>query len=156
MNKFKLQIIGTLSVMIVAIVVILASLDFHSFKTESIDLHKQLLRERNATIEARLIVKLKSYQQMLSAIEVSPGDVTATALSEKLVAQLQSLRRAHRSVSDGVAIFNKAGDLYFENGKKLNFNVKQLNRSFYNALFNQGKTFLSLHLLSRKKVGIMY
>ncbi|MEI8633950.1 hypothetical protein P4S72_21490 [Vibrio sp. PP-XX7] len=156
MHKFKLQIVGTLGAIIVAIVVILASLDFHSFKMESVDLHKKLLRERNATIEARLVIKLKSYQQMLSSIAVHASDFTADGLSENLIIQLQALHRAQRTISDGVAVVNNNGDVYFETGKKLKFNVRQLNRQYYQALFKEGKNSLCLPLFNPRKVEILY
>jgi methyl-accepting chemotaxis protein len=141
MNKFKLQIVGTLSLIIIAIVAILVSLSYSSFKGESVDLNKALLREKNATVEAGLVEKFNSYRQMLSSIDVSAAEISSDGLSSAAIAQLNALSRAQSGMSDGVYLFTKEGDIYNVQGKKLGFNVKALNRAYYNAVFNKGSAF---------------
>ncbi|WP_432451870.1 MULTISPECIES: methyl-accepting chemotaxis protein [unclassified Agarivorans] len=153
MNKFKLQIVGTLSAIILIIVVLLSSLSFNSFRTESIYLHEELLRERTITVETKLNEKLKAYKQMLSSIQVAPKDFSDAGLSEKLVTELKALRRSMGKIGDGVAVFNRDGEVYFETGKKLSFNVKDLNRAFYTALFKQGESFFVSPPFESKESG---
>ncbi|PWI33353.1 methyl-accepting chemotaxis protein [Vibrio albus] len=141
MNRFKLQIIGTLSALITIIVVILAALNYYSFKNESVYQNKELLREQNATIEAELEEKITSYRHMLSSVRVTKADIQGDRLSESAVIQLSALHRAQSSISDEVAIVTKDGSIYNEAGDKLPFNAKERNRPYYNAVFNQGKQF---------------
>jgi methyl-accepting chemotaxis protein len=141
MNKFKLQIVGTVSVLIVVIITILVSLSYTSFKGESIDLNKTLLREKNAMIEAGLVEKFSSYRDMLSSIDVSTAEISSDGLAPNAIAQLQALGRAQSTISDGVFIFTKQGSIYNIDGEKLNFNVKALNRAYHDAIFNKGSTF---------------
>lgn len=141
MNRFKLQIIGTLSTLIVIIVALLAALDYHSFSTESVNQNKALLREQNATIEAKLTERLTSYRYMLSSVAVTEGDIHGDRLSEKLTVQMQALQRAQNRISDEVALVTKDGSVYNNAGEKLPINARQKNRAYYNAVFNQGKSF---------------
>jgi methyl-accepting chemotaxis protein len=141
MNKFKLQIIGALSIIIVVIVTTLILLGYFSFKAESIDLNKALLYEKNKTVEAGLVVKFNGYRQMLSSINASTSDIDNNRLSVNVVTQLKALSRAQSTISDGVYIFTKQGDIYGLEGKKLNFNVKALNRAYHDAIFNKGSSF---------------
>jgi len=111
MRKFKLQLVGSLVAIIVIIVTLLVVLSDYSFKTESINLNKINLAEKNATIEATLTEKFQSYQNVISALEVSSSDVKNGALSEHVVFQLKTMQRAQRKVSDGLYVFTRDGDL---------------------------------------------
>ncbi|HBB9944312.1 hypothetical protein JHS95_23715 [Vibrio parahaemolyticus] len=51
MNEFKVRVLGTIGAIIVFIVVALIAISFMYFKNESIELNKQVLQEKNATIE---------------------------------------------------------------------------------------------------------
>jgi len=141
MNKFKLQIIGTLSLIIIAIVATLISLSYNAFKGESVDLNRALLREKNVTIKAGLVEKFNGYRQMLSSINISTAEITTGGLSLNAIAQLKALSRAQSTISDGVFLFTKTGDIYNVAGEKLGFNVKTLNRAYYNAIFNKSSAF---------------
>jgi methyl-accepting chemotaxis protein len=141
MNKFKLQIIGTLSLIIMIIVTTLILSSYFSFKGESINLNKALLREKNETVKAGLEVKFNGYKQMLSSINASSSDIDNGKLSVNLQTQLKALSRAQSDFSDGVFIFTKQGDIYDKEGKKLNLNVKALNRTYHDAIFNKGSSF---------------
>jgi len=105
MNKFKLQIIGTLSLIIIAIVATLISLSYNAFKGESVDLNRALLREKNVTIKAGLVEKFNGYRQMLSSINISTAEITTGGLSLNAIAQLKSLSRTQSTISDGVFLF---------------------------------------------------
>lgn len=141
MNRFKLQIVGTLSIIIVVIISILISLSYTSFKEESVNLNKALLREKNATISKELITKFSSYKKVLSSIEVTHFDDSTNTLPLNLVTQLETLSRAQKSISDGVFIFTDKGNIYDVKGKQLDFNVKALNRAYHDAIFNKGSKF---------------
>jgi methyl-accepting chemotaxis protein len=141
MNKFKLKISATVSAIIIAIVAVLISLSYIAFKAESVTLNKQVLREKNAAIEATIIERINAYRQIISAVQVSSSDVEEDLLSVNATAQLATVSRALGEVSDGVYFFRNGGVMYDVTGKKQSFNVKALNRNYYDALFNQGKTF---------------
>lgn len=141
MNKFKLQIVGTLSIIIVTIVMALTLFSYNSFRNESVNLNKALLRERNATIEAGLVEKFNGYKQMLSSVSSSITEVNTDGLSINAITQLKALSRAQSTISDGIYIFTKKGDIYNVDGEKLGFNVKALNREYYDAIFNKRSEF---------------
>ena len=66
MKKFKLQVIFALGLIVAAIIVTIALLDFLAFRTESMDLNKEILREKNATLEAGIREKFENYKLVLS------------------------------------------------------------------------------------------
>ncbi len=141
MNRFKMQTIGTLSLLIAAIVILIAALDYRAFRNESIHQHKEMLREQNATMEATLDAKFISYRSELAAISTFEGDTEGGSLATHVIRQLRTLKRIQQEVSEDIAILTKEGILYNSDGEKLPFNAKQMNRSYYNAVFNQGKQF---------------
>ena len=155
MNKFKLQILGTLSTLIVIIVMILAAIDYSSFSSESVYLHKELLRQQNATVNAQLTEQFNSYQYMLSSVSVTEDDIQGNHLSERAIIQLQSLQRAMSNINDNVRLVTKDGGLFNDAGKKLDIDVKALNRAYYNAVFNQGKEFYITPPYKSKLTGNM-
>ena len=141
MKKFRLQLIGTLSTIIVAIIAILTSIDYYSFKGESTDLNKIVLRERNLNIETKLNEKFDSYKKILSSVNINASDINNNTLPERAKNQLNSIYEILKSTSSGVFIFRKNGDLYDKDGKNLEINVRDLNRDYYDALFNKGRNF---------------
>ncbi|MFV0447869.1 MAG: methyl-accepting chemotaxis protein [Vibrio sp.] len=141
MNRFKLHTIGTLSLLIAAIIIVIAALDYRAFHNESIHQHKELLREQNATIEATLDAKFISYRNELASINSFDGDTEGGSLASHVIRQLQTLQRVQQDVSEAVAILTKDGSLFSSEGEKLPINAKQMNRSYYTAIFNQGKDF---------------
>lgn len=141
MNEFKIKISGTIGAIIAIIVVTLITIGFLSFKAESIQLSKQVLREKNATVEESLSQKIMGYKSVLSGVKASKADITVNGLSNKVVTQLEMLYRTQAKFIDGAYIIDVHGAIFDKAGKKQNFNVKDLGRSYYKALFNQGKTF---------------
>lgn len=141
MKAFKFKIIGTISFIIVTIVLILASLSFFDFRAESVNLYKELLREKNDTVQKELSERLNGHKLMLASVEAPIEEIADDSISQRLITQLQSIRRAQEGITDGVALFTRDGDIYFQNGKKLGFNVKALKRAYYEVLFVQGKQF---------------
>lgn len=141
MKKFKLQIVGILGALVIATVVSLISLSYYEFRSESIKLTKFLLRADNDKIKTELIEKFNGYKRTLSFVDASPEDFSRGQLSMHLVSQLQTLYNIQKDITNGIFIFKKNGDLYDQNGKKLDVNVKSLDREYYDGIFNQGKTF---------------
>ncbi|PWI33354.1 methyl-accepting chemotaxis protein [Vibrio albus] len=141
MNKFKIQIVGTLCVIISVIVIILATLNYNAFRNESIHLNKELLRENNQSLDAQMTGKLLSFHNTLASIEASADDIQGDHLSTNATNQLAALAKILNKVSDGIFLLTQDGSLYDATGEKLATNAKQANRAYYNAVFNQGKTF---------------
>ena len=141
MQKFKLQLIGSLSIIITVIVTILVTLSYHAFKSESISLNKSLLESQNKIIETGLSEKFEAYKDVLSAIRVTASDVDSHGLSAAVKAQLKVIANAQSTITDGIYLFRDNGDIYDVNGKRLNFNVKDLNREYYRAIFKKGVRF---------------
>jgi len=141
MNKFKIQTIGTLSLLIAVIVIVLAALDYTAFRNESIHQHKELLREQNQTIESQITERFTSYRNELASLYTFDGDIGVENLATHVIRQLQTLKRVQQNVSEDIAIVTSDGALYNSNGEKLEFNAKEGNRSYYNAVFNEGKEF---------------
>ncbi len=141
MNKFRLRIIGTLSVLIAMTVIILAGFNYMAFRNESIELHKQILRERNAVVDTQITEQLNGYRNMLTAINVTDQDLVNGTLSSGAMVQLQSLRRGMGEVVDEVGLVLSDGTLFDETGNKLPINAKALKRSYYQEIFEQGKSF---------------
>lgn len=140
MNSFKVKITATLSTIIILIIALLVALDFNSFKTESIALNKNILREKNVSVEISINEKIESYKKAISAIKVTQDDVK-DVLSENAIVQLQTLTRNLQSVSEGVYIFKRDGGIYNPDGDLYDFNIKELNRTYWKALFENGKQF---------------
>ena len=141
MNKFKMQTLGALGAIITTIIVLLVTLNYSSFKSESIELTKNTLREKNNSIKIELTEKFNSYKRTLSSLEVSRNDVGNSRLSTDLTYQLKALHKTQNGISDGIYLFRRNGDIYNYHGKKLEVNVKELKRSYHDALFNRSKTF---------------
>ncbi|TDO97194.1 methyl-accepting chemotaxis protein [Marinomonas balearica] len=145
MNKFRVQLFGTLSAIIFMIVVLFATMNYISFKRESVALNKSILQTQNAEISAELTTRVSGYLKMLSSIDVTNRDIANDRLSERGLNQLNALIRSQKSITDGIAILNKKGELFGgPTGAKFGFNAKELKRPFYTELFQGGnKSYIS-------------
>jgi methyl-accepting chemotaxis protein len=141
MKKFKLKLVGSLSIIIATIVITLVAFSNNTFQHESITLNKTILEQKNAAIESLLVEKIGAYKNTISAVTVASTDVTSEGLSPNVISQLETVANIQKSITDGIYLFRKNGDAYGTNGKKLGINVKDLNRDYYNAIFNQGNSF---------------
>ncbi|WED22616.1 methyl-accepting chemotaxis protein [Vibrio sp. JC009] len=140
MNSFKVKVAATLSGLIVVIVVLLVAMDFIAFKSESVELNKNVLREKNHSIESTLAERFKGYKNALVSIKITSSDVV-DRLSEPASNQLQALQRNLEKVSLGTYLFTRDGTIYNSEGTRLDFNVRTLNRSYWNAVFNENTDF---------------
>ncbi len=140
-TTFKLQLIGSLSFIVIAIIAMLVGLGYSSFKNESVSLNKTILKAQNETVEAELAEKFKSYRDAMSMVYVTAEEVLEQGLSNTAKLKLDALLRAQKSVTDGIYLFTIDGDIYDVEGKFLDFNVKQLNREYYNAIFTENEPF---------------
>lgn len=144
MNGFKLKVSSTFGGMVFLIIVALISISFILFKAESIQLNKQVLFEKNATVKADIDTQIEGYLGALSGISVSASDVIADRLSENAIIQLQALSRAQSKIIEGAYIVDKDGVIYDAQGNKRPVNAKELKRTYYQAIFEQGQeSFLS-------------
>ena len=140
MNKFTFKVAGALGSIMVLIVSLLIFLDFNAFHDESIQQHKDILRSRNESIEIAISEKIESYRKVLSSFDIESADTQET-LSNYALIQNQTLTRNLKDISEGVYIFRRDGVIYDPQGKPYDFNVKQLDRSYWKAIFNQNKQF---------------
>ncbi|HAS6610708.1 TPA: methyl-accepting chemotaxis protein [Vibrio parahaemolyticus] len=141
MNEFKVRILGTIGAIIAFIVVALIAISFMSFKNESIELNKQVLQEKNATIEENLSRRIEGYRSVLSGVKASKADITDEGLSERAIIQLEMLYRTQTQFIEGAYLIDVEGGIFNAKGEKLDFNVRDLGRNYYKAVFNEGKTF---------------
>lgn len=141
MNSFKVRIATTIGGIIAAIVVVLMTIGYMSFQSESVELNKTVLKQKNATIEAELTQKVNNYKSVLSSVVASANDISDSGLSEKAKTQLEMLYRTQAKFIEGAYLIDIAGGIYNVKGEKLGFNVKDLERNYYNAVFKEGKTF---------------
>ncbi|MDF4259073.1 methyl-accepting chemotaxis protein [Vibrio parahaemolyticus] len=141
MNEFKVRILGTIGAIIAFIVVALIAISFVSFKNESIELNKQVLQEKNATIEENLSRRIEGYRSVLSGVKASKADITDEGLSERAIIQLEMLYRTQTQFIEGAYLIDVEGGIFNAKGEKLDFNVRELGRNYYKAVFNEGKTF---------------
>jgi len=141
MDEFKVRISVTIGTIIAIIVMTLITISFLSFKTESIELSKQVLREKNATIEEHLSQNINGYRSVLSGVKVNISDIKTGKLSDQGVTQLEMLYRTQSQFIEGAYIIDVHGNIFDKTGQQLAINVKDLGRSYYNAVFNEGKDF---------------
>ncbi|WP_285373163.1 methyl-accepting chemotaxis protein [Vibrio parahaemolyticus] len=141
MNEFKVRILGTIGAIIAFIVVALIAISFMSFKNESIELNKQVLQEKNATIEENLSRRIEGYRSVLSGVKASKADIMDEGLSDRAIIQLEMLYRTQTQFIEGAYLVDVEGGIFNAEGEKLDFNVRDLGRNYYKAVFNEGKTF---------------
>ncbi|WP_375749843.1 methyl-accepting chemotaxis protein [Vibrio sp. HN007] len=141
MNKFKLQIAGSLGAIVTLIIIALSILSFVSFKNESVDLNKSILKANNKAVEAELIEKFIGYKNVLKSVDVSQNDVHENNLSNHASDQLAMILRTYGDAAEGVYLMRRNGELFNASGEKTQVNVKDLNRSYHQAIYNQGKDY---------------
>ncbi|CAK1742139.1 methyl-accepting chemotaxis protein [Vibrio crassostreae] len=141
MNKFKLQVIGSMVLIITMIILIIASLNFWSFHNESIRLNKEILHEKNSTINGKMTEKLEIYKHILSSIKIDDDSYRNGSLSSNLTNQLQSIHNIFGNISVGVFLFDREGSLYDMSGKITEVNVKKIQRDYFIETFEKGKEF---------------
>jgi methyl-accepting chemotaxis protein len=139
MKKFKLQVIGTLGIIIAAMIIIIAMFDFWSFRSKSIELNEQILREKNLALQAEITEKFESYRAALASIQLEEHEIGGESLSEANIASLTSVYNVLQDRSNGVYLFDISGAAYRRDGSDTKKNYK--GRSYYNALFEDGKSF---------------
>ena len=139
MNKFKLQVIGALGAIIGSIILIVAMLDYFAFKTESMALNQQLLMEKNQTLAAEINEKFESYRDILDSMELQDYEIGLDYLSPADSVTLTNVYTVLNERANGAYIFDITGSAYRRKGTKINKNYK--GRSYYNAMFVEGKTF---------------
>lgn len=141
MNKFQMKIASTLTFIIIAVVVLLMTTSFISFKDESVKLNKSILQGKNAEVIAGLSEKFHGFQNVLSGVNVEMADIGDNDLSPKAIVQLEMLYRTQRDFIEGAYVIDIEGRIFNVKGQLLDFNVKNLRRSYYMAVFEQGMTF---------------
>jgi len=139
MKKFKLQVIGALGVIVAAIILIIAMLDYFAFRAESQALNKQLLIEKNLTLKAELHEKFENYRSVLASIDLKEHKIGSAELSDYNSKSLTAVFNILKDRSNGVYLFDISGAAYRKNGTDTKKNYK--GRSYYNALFVDGKDF---------------
>lgn len=140
-SSFKVQLVGSLSIIIIAIITILVSLGYFSFKSESVSLNKTLLASQNETIKVGLVEKFSAYKDAMSLVNITEQEVINNRLSNSAIIKLGALLQAQKNVTDGVYLFRDNGDIYDVKGNFLSFNVKDLNREYYHAIFTKNEPF---------------
>ncbi|MEZ8241656.1 methyl-accepting chemotaxis protein [Vibrio splendidus] len=141
MHKFKLQVIGSMVLIITMIILIIASLNFWSFHNESIRLNKEILHEKNSTINGKMTEKLEIYKHIVSSIKIDDDSYRNGSLSSNLTNQLQSIHNIFGNISIGVFLFDREGSLYDMSGKITEVNVKKIQRDYFIETFEKGKEF---------------
>ncbi|MHA2939311.1 methyl-accepting chemotaxis protein [Vibrio sp. RC27] len=159
MNTFKVKIATTIGSIIAAIVVVLMTIGYISFQNESVHLNKTVLVEKNATIESELTQKVNGYKSVLAAVEANSSDISESGLSDKAKIQLEMVYRTQSQFIEGAYLIDVAGGIYNVKGEKLGFNVKELSRNYYNAVFRDGKTFFFsdpfVSAVTKKEIVVM-
>ena len=139
MKKFKLQVIFALGLIVAAIILIIAMLDFWAFKSESMALNKEILLEKNATLEAGMSEKFENYRLILSSIELKGHVVGAPELSPDNAANMAAVHNLLKARSNGVYLFDKSGAAYRSNGTHTGKNYT--GRSYFKAMFDRNESF---------------
>ena len=139
MKKFKLQVIGALGAIVAVIILIIAVLDFSAFRSESMSLNKEILRQKNATLEAGITEKFENYRLVLSSIDLKEHEVGADLLSSDNAAGMSAVYDILKDRSNGVYLFDKSGTSYRRDGTNTDTSYK--GRSYYKALFEENKNF---------------
>lgn len=139
MNKFKFQVICALGAIIAFIILIIALLDFLAFRSESLALNKEILRVKNTALEAEVVEKFESYKNVLASIDIKKHEIGSDKLSDQNKDKLSAVYSVLKDRVNGVYLFDTSGTAYKRNGKKSSSNYKS--RSYYKALFDEGKSF---------------
>ncbi|MBW8190501.1 methyl-accepting chemotaxis protein [Neiella marina] len=151
MKKFRLQVSIALGAILASIILVIALLDFLAFRSESIELNKQVIQEKNLALEAVISEKFHSYESVLSSIKISNHQPGADNLSDSNKASLEDIANVLSGRVNGVYLFDTTGAVYKKDGKKTTQNY--LKRSYYSALFKEGKTFFVSTAYTNKNNG---
>ncbi|WP_375748265.1 methyl-accepting chemotaxis protein [Vibrio sp. HN007] len=141
MNRFKVKISATLSMIITFIITVLITLNYLAFHAESVSLNKQILHERNASINTELNEITEGYLNALRSLSFTEADIMGADLSQRALIQKDMLYRNLQEVADNTYIFRRNGDIYNSDGHLHEFNVKDLGRHYHKALFEEGKEY---------------
>lgn len=139
MNKFKLQVIGALGAIIGSIILIVAMFDYYAFRSESMALNQQLLMEKNNTLAAEITEKFESYRDILSSMQLQDYEIGTEKLSDRDSNTLTSVYKLLHNRAYGTYLFDITGAAYRRSGSNMGKSYK--GRSYYNALFVDGKSF---------------
>lgn len=161
MRNFKLKVIGLIVSLVTISIVLLIALNYYTFKNESVSLTKEILGLKNVTIKIELTQKFKMYQHILESIKLESNEQFNDELPQSLIRQLNEVYNVEEDISNGIYVFKRNGDLFSKDGMKKSVNVKDLNREYYDAIFNKGKPFFvsSPYISSTNKkqvIGIAY
>lgn len=141
MNKFKLQILLTLSTFFAITVITLISISFNSYKQESITLNTEILRQKTDAVKKEISMEIDVYKDMLAGLNVSNDDILGEQISEKAYNQLALVYKQLNVHVNGTFLFTRDGDIWNRQGKKLGINVKELNRNYYDGIFGKNHSF---------------
>ncbi|ENV5899486.1 methyl-accepting chemotaxis protein [Vibrio parahaemolyticus] len=141
MNEFKVKVSSSIAVIIISIVVAIVTLNYLAFKKESTNLNKEILVKTNAIIETGINEKIKGYRDVLSGVNVKKADIINNSLSSAAVTQLQMIYRINREFIEDAYIMDSSGIIFDRGGNKLNFNVKEIRRNYYESIFIDGNLF---------------
>ncbi|MEF1256354.1 MULTISPECIES: hypothetical protein [unclassified Vibrio] len=75
MDKFKFQVLTTLILLIVAIITSLVAVNFLAFKEESVSLTKEIINEKNNTIERVLYEGFDNYLDNLNSVSFASSEI---------------------------------------------------------------------------------
>ena len=139
MNKFKLQITSVLGIIVAAIILIIALLDFLTFKSESTRLNKQILTEQDAALQAELTRNFLGYRDILSTIKIQDHIIDTDQLSPSNAAALKAVHNVLKDKVNYISLFDITGATYTQEGDRIAKNYK--GRTYYNGLFIEGKSF---------------
>lgn len=142
MNKFTLRISLAIGALITAIIVALITLNFYSFQQESTELNKSLLKEKNANIQNSMQERFSAFRGMLAGVNITTADIQGDSLSGYAVSQLELLKKIQAGFVEDTFVMNRAGELFNSVGEKMTFNLKDSGQDYYQALFEQGETFV--------------
>lgn len=159
MKKFRLQVTAALGAIIASIILVIALLDFLAFRTESIELNKQIILEKNATLEGVISEKFLGYQSVIASMQIDDHVPGSAQLSAQNQVNLEGIYNVLREKVNGAYLFDITGAVYKPDGQKSSSNYKT--RSYYKALFEQGQRFfISVPYVSKsnnkKSLAIAY
>lgn len=141
MNKFKFQILTTLSLLVVAIITSLVAVNFLAFKEESVSLTKAIINEKNNTIDRVLYESFDNYLDNLNSVSFASAEIFDGVPTKSILSQLQMLHRVEGSKVDGVYLIRRNGDSFDHTGRKLDFNPRSSKRDYYLAIFEGNSTY---------------
>lgn len=139
MNKFKLQILSALGIIVAVTILIIALLDFLAFKSESTRLNKQILTEQDAALHAELTRNFLGYRDILSTIKINNHIVDSAQLSAENTAALTAVYNVLKDKVNYISLFDISGATYTQDGNRIAKNYK--GRTYYKGLFLEGKSF---------------